>query len=135
MRYCKFRNFHENFIFANALKAIFATLKSRLGHDLPISNDRMILPFCEDFYFHAKIKPSQRTLEPAHETLVLIIWASMRQNLSLGFPAKRDSNQSLQLLSLVGSLDINLSKKRITKALIRLCRCAGWSAPLLFANP
>ena len=26
------------------------------------------------------------------------------------------------------------SEKRITKALIRLCGCAGWSAPLLFAN-
>ena len=28
-----------------------------------------------------------------------------------------------------------LSKKRITKVLIRLRGCAGWSAPLLFANP
>ena len=28
-----------------------------------------------------------------------------------------------------------LSNKRITKALIRLCGCAGWSAPFLFANP
>ena len=28
-----------------------------------------------------------------------------------------------------------LSKKRITKALISLRRCAGWSAPLLIANP
>ena len=27
-----------------------------------------------------------------------------------------------------------LSKKRITKALIRLCRYAGWAAPLLFTN-
>ena len=27
-----------------------------------------------------------------------------------------------------------LSKKRITKALIRLRGCAGWSAPVLFAN-
>ena len=27
-----------------------------------------------------------------------------------------------------------LSNKRITKTLIRLCRCAGWSASLLFAN-
>ena len=26
-------------------------------------------------------------------------------------------------------------KLQITKALIRLRRCAGWSAPLLFANP
>ena len=38
-------------------------------------------------------------------------------------------------ISLVPSLDIVLSNKLITKALIRLCRCAGWSAPLLFANP
>ena len=28
-----------------------------------------------------------------------------------------------------------LSEKRITKALIRLRGCAGWSAPVLFANP
>ena len=27
------------------------------------------------------------------------------------------------------------SEKRITKALIRLHGCAGWSAPVLFANP
>ena len=37
-------------------------------------------------------------------------------------------------ISLVGSLHTVLSKKRITKALIRLRGCAGWSAPLLFAN-
>ena len=28
-----------------------------------------------------------------------------------------------------------LYKTGITKALIRLCGCAGWSAPVLFANP
>ena len=28
-----------------------------------------------------------------------------------------------------------LSKMRITKALIRLRGCAGWSAPVMFANP
>ena len=28
-----------------------------------------------------------------------------------------------------------LSNKPITKALIRLCGCAGWSAPLLFTTP
>ena len=28
-----------------------------------------------------------------------------------------------------------LSKKQVTKALIRLNGCAGWSAPLVFANP
>ena len=38
-------------------------------------------------------------------------------------------------ISLVASLDMILFKKRITKALIRLQGCAGWSAPLLFANP
>ena len=33
------------------------------------------------------------------------------------------------------SLDMILFNKGITKALIKLCKCAGWSAPLLFANP
>ena len=37
--------------------------------------------------------------------------------------------------SLVASLDMILSKKRITKALIRLRGCAGWSVPVLFTNP
>ena len=37
-------------------------------------------------------------------------------------------------ICLVASLDI-LSNKRITKALTRLCKCAGWSGPLLYANP
>ena len=37
-------------------------------------------------------------------------------------------------ISLVISLDMVLSKKRITKALIRLRGYQGWSAPLLFAN-
>ena len=52
------------------------------------------------------------------------------QNLSSGFPTKRDSGQSLQLnrlarkieMSLVSSLDVILSKKRITKAMIGLRR-------------
>ena len=35
---------------------------------------------------------------------------------------------------LVACFDMVLSKKRITKALIRLRGCAGWSALLLFAN-
>ena len=35
---------------------------------------------------------------------------------------------------LVASLDMILSKKRITKALISLRVRADWSAPLLFAN-
>ena len=38
-------------------------------------------------------------------------------------------------ISLVVSLDKILSKMLITKALISLRECAGWSAPLLFANP
>ena len=38
-------------------------------------------------------------------------------------------------ISLVGSLDIILSKKRIAKALIKLRGYAGWSAHLMFANP
>ena len=38
-------------------------------------------------------------------------------------------------ISPVASLHMILAKIRITKALIRLRGCAGWSAPVLFANP
>ena len=38
-------------------------------------------------------------------------------------------------ISIVGSIDINTSNKRATKALIRLCGCAGRYASLLLANP
>ena len=37
--------------------------------------------------------------------------------------------------SLVACLDMIISNKQITKALIRLRGCAGWSAPLLFKKP
>ena len=71
------------------------------------------------------------------------IWASTQQNLSLGFPTQRDSNQSPQLKRLarklifspVASVDMIISKKGITNVLIRLCLCAVWSVPLFFANP
>ena len=69
-----------------------------------------------------------------------IIWASLQENLSSGCPTKRVSNQSPQRLARklkfhhVASLHMILSKKRITKAQIRLCGCAGWSASVLFAN-
>ena len=67
--YCKFRNFRENFIFANSIKRHICDLRnSRLGHDIPISvNDRVILPFREGFNFtkphmpsFVKIKPSRK---------------------------------------------------------------------------
>ena len=38
-------------------------------------------------------------------------------------------------ISLVASLDMILSKMGMTKALISLRGCVGWSAPVLFANP
>ena len=38
-------------------------------------------------------------------------------------------------IPLVASFGMILSNKQTLKALIRLCRCPGWSAPLLFANP
>ena len=46
----------------------------------------------------------------------------------------RDYIEKIEI-SLVSSLDIILSTKRITKALISLRGCTGSSAHLLFANP
>ena len=39
------------------------------------------------------------------------------------------------VISLEASLDMMLSSKQITKALISLHGCTSWSASLLFANP
>ena len=69
-------------------------------------------------------------------------WASTRQNWSSGFLKKRHSNQSPQLQRLArklkfcffASLDMILSKKRVTKGLISLRGGAGWSVPLLLAT-
>ena len=44
------------------------------------------------------------------------------------------TSQNIEI-SLVASLDMILSHKRITKVLIRLRGRIGWSAPVLFANP
>ena len=53
------------------------------------------------------------------------------------FKPARSATETIQNseISLVASLDMILSNKPITKVLIRLHRCAGWSAPLLSANP
>ena len=53
IRYCRFGNFCENFIFANGIKRHISDVKnSRLKQGLPISiHDRVILPFREDFIF------------------------------------------------------------------------------------
>ena len=68
-------------------------------------------------------------------------WATTWQNVSLGVsdraklkPACTATEASYSNeISAIESRDIILSKQRTTKALIRLRRCAGWSAPLLFA--
>ena len=52
-RYCKSKNFLENFIFVNSAKRYIWDIKNlRLGHDLPRSvNDRVISAFRKDFVF------------------------------------------------------------------------------------
>ena len=73
-----------------------------------------------------------------------VIRTLMWENVSSGFLTKWDSNQSPQLqklarkltnILLVSGINMILSNKWMTKALIRLSRCAGWYALLLFANP
>ena len=48
--------------------------------------------------------------------------------------AATETSKKIKIL-LVASLYNILYNKRITKSLSRLLGCAGWSAPLLFANP
>ena len=72
------------------------------------------------------------------------LWAAARQNLSLpgefstrsgSKKAYSSSEMSWNLeISPVASLAIIISSERITKVLIRLRGCAGWSVPSLFAT-
>ena len=61
-----------------------------------------------------------------------VFWVSDKVRLKPVSSATETSEKIENLL--VACLDMILSNKRITKALIRLRRCAGWSAPLLLAN-
>ena len=53
IKYCRFGNFRENFIFANSIKRHISDVKkSRLRQDLPILiNNRVSLSFREGFIF------------------------------------------------------------------------------------
>ena len=62
-----------------------------------------------------------------------VFGVSVKSRLKPVSPAT-ETIQKIEMLP-VASLQIKFSKKRITKALIRLRGCAGWSAPVLFANP
>ena len=68
-------------------------------------------------------------------TLCSYIWAMTWQNVSSGVTdqARHKPACAATEISAIESRDIILSKQRITKALIRLCGCAGWSESLLFA--
>ena len=75
-------------------------------------------------------------MHAVHRNLCIIMGFDARKSV-LGFPTRLYPNQLAELLEilLAASLDMILSNKQITKVLIRLCGCAGWSAPLLFAKP
>ena len=79
------------------------------------------------------------TLSTGTDRSAQTIWASSWENLSSGFPTRVDSNRPAELQGLARVLkfriyrDIILSRQWKIKMLIRLCGCAGWSAPLLFA--
>ena len=61
---------------------------------------------------------------------VLSVSNKMRKSIS----SATETSKKIEI-SPEASFDIVLSKKRITKVLISLCVCAGWSMPLLYANP
>ena len=62
-KYFRFRNFHNNFIFANSIKRHISDVKNlQLRQDLPTTiNERVIVPFCEGFIF-TKLRPCENFL-------------------------------------------------------------------------
>ena len=67
-----------------------------------------------------------------------VIWTDGRPDGRSGpttRPAFAKATQVKIDISLEAGIDMIFSKKRITKALISLRGCAGWSGPVLLANP
>ena len=76
--------------------------------------------FCPD------VKPGRR------------LWATSQENLPLGLCDQLRLRPAAKLsksfgISVLATIGIILSRQQIAKTLVRLCRCAGWSASLLFA--
>ena len=74
-----------------------------------------------------KQNPHKDTLEPHHEKTCLFDQVRLKPTC-----AAIEASYRLEI-SDIETRDIILSRQRTTKMLIRLCGCAGWSAPLWFA--
>ena len=87
----------------------------------------------KDRFFHEMSHLSCNTAKPTK-------WCEPRHDKTYlwEFPTRPDTNRPAHTQKLARVLkfriyNLVLSKQRTTKVLIRLRRCAGWSAPLLFA--
>ena len=68
-------------------------------------NPQMNGTYFGDEIWYAHIAPAANV-----DNYNTLIWASTRQNLSFGFPTKRDSNQSTQLQRLARKLKLRLKQ-------------------------
>ena len=97
------------------------------------------------FWYLFQMRPAKA--QTSHHSLVIAFAANIHMGLIATKPVFEVSDKARLKpvfsatetswkteISVVASLDIILSNKRITKALTRLRGWAGWSAPLLFAN-
>ena len=87
----------------------------------------MIIPYCRFFYLH-EMTLYKMGLD-ARKPVFGVSYKARLKPVSSATETRQNSE-----ISVVASLDVILFNKRITKALIRLRVCAGWSAPMLFAN-
>ena len=93
----------------------------------------IISQFCPGAFSHnCWKKPWQVLLYLGINTTKPVFWVSDKARLK---PVSWATETSWKIENLlVASLDMILSNRGITKALIKLYRCAGWSVPLLLAN-
>ena len=105
-------------------------LYSRMGLFCNFKYTRFSDIFCKKNGLKVSIfyEPGWDNIEPQHlKTCLRDLRPGMTQTGLLSYRDQLDS----QIYALA-SIGITLSRQRTTKVLIRLCWCAGWSAPLLF---
>ena len=98
-----------------------------------INNDAVLSEIRKDMYVAQQVQPSQHNNKKVGLVARKPVFGVSEKGSFELVSSATETSKNIEIPP-VASLHMILFKKQITKALIRLRGCAGWSAPVLFAN-
>ena len=98
-----------------------------------INNDAVLSEIRKDMYVAQQVQPSLHNNKKVGLVARKTVFGVSEKGSFELVSSATETSKNIEIPP-VASLHMILFKKQITKALIRLRGCAGWSAPVLFAN-